>query len=87
MEKAFQALRLIPITLIRGYQRFISPLIGPSCRFHPTCSQYAIDAIKMHGFLIGGWLSVKRILKCHPLHEGGHDPVPHKLHCTKSKDT
>lgn len=76
MEKIVASLRSIPIWLILQYQKWLSPMIGPSCRFHPSCSHYAIDAIKMHGFVIGSWLTVKRILKCHPLHPGGHDPVP-----------
>lgn len=66
------------IALIRGYQRFISPLLGPSCRFQPTCSYYAITALQRFGLIKGCWLSIKRILKCHPLHEGGDDPVPPK---------
>ncbi|WP_276730554.1 membrane protein insertion efficiency factor YidD [Bacillus sp. (in: firmicutes)] len=66
------------IGLIRGYQKFISPLTPPTCRFYPTCSQYGIEAIKTHGALKGGWLTVKRILKCHPFHPGGVDPVPEK---------
>ena len=64
------------IGLIKTYQYLISPLLGPSCRFHPTCSCYAIEAISEYGVLKGGYLSVRRIIKCHPLHEGGHDPVP-----------
>ncbi|AUZ27567.1 MULTISPECIES: membrane protein insertion efficiency factor YidD [Bacillus] len=66
------------IGLIRGYQKFISPLTPPTCRFYPTCSQYGIEAIKTHGALKGGWLTIKRILKCHPFHPGGVDPVPEK---------
>lgn len=66
------------IILIRGYQRFISPLLGPHCRFTPGCSQYAIEAIRRFGMLKGSWLATKRILKCHPLHPGGDDPVPPK---------
>lgn len=78
MEKVSQALRKIPIGLIRLYQLWLSPMLGQNCRFHPTCSYYAIEAIKQHGMLIGGWLSIKRILKCHPLHSGGIDLVPEK---------
>ena len=78
MVKVITSLRAIPIWIIRQYQKWLSPLLGPSCRFHPTCSQYGIEAIKTHGFVIGSWLTVKRILKCHPLHPGGHDPVPEK---------
>lgn len=62
---------------ITGYQRFLSPLKSqPTCRFYPTCSQYALDAVREHGALVGSWLAVKRISKCHPLHPGGLDPVP-----------
>ena len=66
------------IFLIKGYQHFISPLLGPHCRFNPTCSSYAIQAINCHGLLKGSWFAVKRILKCQPLSAGGDDPVPEK---------
>ncbi|WP_249704931.1 membrane protein insertion efficiency factor YidD [Bacillus zhangzhouensis] len=66
------------IGIIRFYQKYISPLTPPSCRFYPTCSNYGLEAIKTHGALKGGWLTIKRILKCHPLHPGGIDPVPPK---------
>lgn len=66
------------ILLIRFYQKVISPLTPPSCRFYPTCSNYTLEAIQVHGALKGGWLGLKRILKCHPFHEGGFDPVPLK---------
>ena len=66
------------ILLIRGYQLVISPMLGPHCRFTPTCSQYGIEALRRFGMVKGGWLTVKRVLKCHPLHEGGDDPVPPK---------
>jgi putative membrane protein insertion efficiency factor len=62
--------------LIRGYQLAISPLLGPRCRFYPSCSQYGIEAIETHGSLRGVWLTIKRISRCHPWHEGGFDPVP-----------
>ncbi len=62
--------------LIRGYQLAISPLLGPRCRFYPSCSHYAIEAIETHGALRGMWLTIKRISRCHPWHEGGFDPVP-----------
>lgn len=62
--------------LIRGYQRFISPLLGPRCRFYPSCSHYALEAIQLHGPFRGGWLGFRRILRCHPLNPGGFDPVP-----------
>lgn len=61
---------------IRFYQLAISPMKGPSCRFVPTCSQYAYEAITKYGAIKGGYLSVRRILKCHPFHKGGYDPVP-----------
>ncbi|ACJ32782.1 MULTISPECIES: membrane protein insertion efficiency factor YidD [Anoxybacillus] len=66
------------ILLIRFYQRFISPLKPPTCRFYPTCSHYGLEAIRRFGALKGGYLTIKRILKCHPFHPGGFDPVPEK---------
>ncbi|WP_153721741.1 MULTISPECIES: membrane protein insertion efficiency factor YidD [Sporosarcina] len=71
-------LKKIFVSIIRFYQRFISPLTPPSCRFYPTCSHYGVEAIETHGAIKGSWLAVKRILKCHPFHEGGFDPVPPK---------
>ncbi|MFL2499971.1 MAG: membrane protein insertion efficiency factor YidD [Porticoccaceae bacterium] len=71
-------MRRLLIGIIKGYQFLLSPLIGQNCRFHPTCSHYAIEAINEHGVLKGGYLSVRRIIKCHPFNEGGHDPVPTK---------
>ncbi|MEA5509705.1 membrane protein insertion efficiency factor YidD [Crocosphaera sp. UHCC 0190] len=64
------------ILLIKGYRKFISPLFLPSCRFQPTCSQYTLEAIERFGVFQGSWLGIKRILRCHPLHPGGYDPVP-----------
>lgn len=61
---------------IRFYQRFISPLLPATCIYTPTCSEYAVQAIRKYGCLRGGYLAVKRILRCHPFHEGGYDPVP-----------
>ena len=63
------------IFLIRGYRLFISPLLPPSCRFTPTCSEYAMEAIQKYGAFRGVYLGVKRILRCHPFHAGGYDPV------------
>lgn len=62
--------------LLRGYRRYVSPLLGCHCRFHPTCSRYALDALVAHGVWRGTWLAVRRLLRCHPLHLGGFDPVP-----------
>ena len=64
------------IGLIRIYQVLVSPLLPPSCRFYPSCSQYAAQAVAQHGALPGTWLSLRRLLRCHPLHPGGFDPVP-----------
>ncbi len=64
------------LLLLRGYQVAISPLLPPSCRFYPTCSQYAIGVIARHGVVRGCWLALVRLLKCHPFHPGGYDPVP-----------
>ncbi|MEE9187425.1 MAG: membrane protein insertion efficiency factor YidD [Bacteroidota bacterium] len=68
---------IVVISLVKFYQRFLSPLFPPiSCRFCPTCSSYSLDAFAKHGFLRGMWLTVKRIGRCHPYHPGGFDPVP-----------
>jgi putative membrane protein insertion efficiency factor len=64
------------IILIKAYQILISPLLPPSCRYYPTCSNYFIEALQKYGFLKGSLLGIKRILRCHPFHEGGYDPVP-----------
>ena len=65
--------------LITIYRQYISPLFPPSCRFQPTCSQYALDAIARFGAITGGYLAIKRILRCHPFHPGGYDPIPSSL--------
>ena len=64
------------LALLRLYRRFISPALPPSCRFTPSCSAYAADAIRMHGAARGSWLAARRLLRCGPWHPGGHDPVP-----------
>ncbi|MBE3590950.1 MAG: membrane protein insertion efficiency factor YidD [Firmicutes bacterium] len=64
------------VAAIRVYQRWISPVKGPTCRFRPTCSEYAIEALERHGLVRGTWLAVRRLMRCHPLHPGGYDPVP-----------
>lgn len=80
MNGVAEALVLLPGRLamlaIRGYQRWISPVFAPSCRFTPTCSAYALTSIERYGLLRGGWLALKRIGRCHPFHPGGDDPVP-----------
>ncbi len=68
------------LVAIRLYQRFISPLFPATCRFYPTCSAYAYEAVSRFGFIKGGWLAVKRICRCNPLCKGGVDPVPDTYH-------
>lgn len=69
-------MRQILILFVRGYQVVLSPLLPAACRYHPTCSNYAIEALEKHGALRGSWLAVKRIARCHPFRPGGFDPVP-----------
>ena len=64
------------LLLLHGYRRFISPLLAPRCRFYPSCSAYALQAVQLHGALRGSWLAVRRLSRCHPFHAGGLDPVP-----------
>lgn len=68
-------LQWLALGLIRLYQRWISPLLGPRCRFYPSCSAYAAEAIARYGFWRGSWLSARRLVRCHPWHPGGYDPV------------
>ncbi len=72
------------LILIKFYQKAISPMMPPSCRFHPTCSHYGVEAIETHGAIKGSWLTIRRISKCHPFHEGGFDPVPEKKSSQKN---
>lgn len=69
-------MRAVVKGLIRLYQYLVSPLLGSRCRFHPTCSQYAIEAIDQHGLMRGSWMAARRLARCHPWHPGGVDPVP-----------
>jgi putative membrane protein insertion efficiency factor len=75
-----QWLLLVPrrmlAALIRAYQLTLSPLLPASCRFHPSCSQYALEAVRKYGVVRGGWLGIRRLVRCHPFHPGGFDPVP-----------
>ena len=69
-------LKRLLIGLIRVYQYAISPFLGRSCRFVPSCSEYTVEAVQKHGAIKGGWLGIKRVGRCHPWHPGGYDPVP-----------
>ena len=69
---------LVPIALVQGYRLFFSPWVGSACRFQPTCSAYALEALRLHGVARGSWLSARRLLRCHPGCAGGFDPVPRR---------
>lgn len=71
-----RALMSFVIFLIRGYQLLLSPWLGRRCRFHPSCSEYAVEALQRHGLWKGSWLALRRLGSCHPWHAGGFDPVP-----------
>jgi putative membrane protein insertion efficiency factor len=71
-----RVVRTTLVLVVRGYQVAISPLLPPACRYYPTCSHYAIEALERHGAWRGGWLALRRILRCHPFRPGGYDPVP-----------
>lgn len=69
-------MKKILIGIVKGYTYLISPFMPPACRYEPSCSQYMVQAIDIHGSIAGVWMGIKRILRCHPMHEGGYDPVP-----------
>jgi len=69
-------IRWLLVALVRGYQIVLSPLLPASCRYYPSCSAYAVEALEKHGARRGSWLALKRIGRCHPFHAGGYDPVP-----------
>lgn len=75
-RKTVNLVQSVFLIVIRVYRLLLSPWLGNNCRFHPSCSHYAEEAIRQHGALKGGWLAIKRLGKCHPWHEGGIDPVP-----------
>lgn len=75
------------VLLIRGYQIALSPLLGPRCRFYPSCSSYAVEALRTHGALRGSWLAGRRLLRCHPWNPGGLDPVPPSSRTTGPRGT
>lgn len=69
-------MKIVALSFIRLYQLTVSKVLPPSCRYYPSCSQYTINAIEKYGVIRGGWLGTRRILRCHPFHPGGYDPVP-----------
>lgn len=76
LEAVNRACQKTIILLVRCYQLFLSPFLGPRCRFYPSCSHYCIEAVQHHGLIRGVFYSVKRLMRCHPLTSGGYDPVP-----------
>ena len=72
----YDPVRYLLIGLLKGYRLFISPLYGQVCRYHPSCSTYALEAVTVHGSLRGSWLALRRLVRCHPWAAGGYDPVP-----------
>ena len=75
LDKLDKVLTCMCIYIVRFYRKYISPIKGPTCRFYPTCSQYSLEAFKKYGLIKGIFLTIKRVLKCHPFHPGGYDPL------------
>jgi len=71
-------MKTLLVWCLRGYQLLLSPMLGPRCRFYPSCSNYAIEALRVHGAARGAWLAARRVGRCHPFNDGGFDPVPPK---------
>ena len=83
MNRPLRLIQKILINILKLYKRIISPILPPTCRFYPTCSEYSIEAIRTFGPIKGMWLSFKRILRCNPFHKSGYDPVPTKANTIK----
>lgn len=73
-------MKALALWLLRSYKRYLSPLLPPSCRYTPTCSEYTYTAVDRFGVVRGGWMGFRRIMRCHPFHPGGYDPVPEEFH-------
>jgi len=78
VQRPISGAAVLALMAIGGYRCLISPMLAPTCRFRPTCSEYAEEAIRRFGFIHGGWMACWRLLRCHPLHAGGWDPVPER---------
>ncbi len=78
-------MRRILVILIRAYQWLLSPFLGQNCRYHPSCSHYAVEAVERHGPIRGTWMALRRVGRCHPWHEGGYDPVPPAVSSTTTE--
>ena len=87
LVKESMMLKYLLVALIRCYQYVISPLLGPHCRYQPSCSAYALEAIKIHGAIRGTWLTLKRLGRCHPWGGHGYDPVPNKQNHSMEQET
>jgi len=80
-------IKALLLLLLRGYKRFLSPLLPPACRFEPTCSMYMTEAVQRHGALQGFGLGIRRLCRCHPFHPGGFDPVPELQEAAESSES